>query len=138
MRKKTKTCAAALVFLTLTLAGSSAHAHNTTEYGYIRIDVHDHLPISTSCYNNNGQTGPWRDRTGGFRSCHGLYMLVHDSGSGGKKLKARITRKGEGGRADCGDNGLYAEVSADSNNNEYASIQLRTNCGYVEIVRNKH
>ena len=103
----------AMTLLVCTVAWRVAYGTNTTEYGYIRLDVHD-VFVGTACYTMGGgkRTGEWKDRSSGFRSCHGHYMLVK-AHSAGSALIARIFRDGNGGNPDCGTEGMRVRVRID-------------------------
>ena len=77
--------------------------------GYMRLNIHG-KSVATACFGKDGHhTSGWKERgAGGFRSCRGYYMLVHDIDHGGSHFKARVFRTG------CGSSGLHAEFRGDT------------------------
>ena len=122
-----------MTLLACTAAWGVAYGEDTENYGYMKLDIHGKA-VATACFGKDGHhTSGWKERgTGGFRSCRGYYMLVHDIDYGGSHFKARVFRTG------CGSSGLHAEFRGDT------IVQARTwggietkDCGRVEVVNNR-
>ena len=131
-----------IVVMACTAAWGVAHANNTTEYGYIRLDIYGLMTIGSACYAHNKRTGEWKHRTASdlnsvFRSCHGNYMRVQ--GHGGR-LEARIRRDAGDGNPACGTDGLRFEVhkkGGHAGEGAFVWFKNKSGCGYVDVDHNK-